>query len=588
MLNKDIVKENGMKKNKKTINNKLLVILIPVCFIFIFATNSFCEEFKKFLVVLEKGTDVAVLTNDIKNANRTKDIDSVATEFNSYENLNNESLIFGTLRTDSGISVEELSEISGVISAEEDFVLYRIKDDVTPYTKNMSETKLKEQLVSQKNNSLNPNDPLFGQQKNLTASGFPEAWEYSEGSKKIKIALIDDGVNENHSDLKANIYDVEKIGNSTGKGEYGSHPASVIAALGNNNEGTAGINWNSSLIILNAVNADGSVSASILIEALNSISKRMDNGENIKVVYVPLSSWVKNKPSTSGAFYSAFVSIAKKGATFVFPSGDDNQDLRNPGGGGTNPNKPDEIYTGKTMVPGGMNVPGALVVSSVSEKGELSAYSNKAPEDVVLSAYGEDVLGIYGEGYFYFSGSSSASAMVAGTMGLLFDKFEKNSAESTRRILVSSADKKAELANKTSSEGIMNALKALSTQGGEPVSGVRLNKTYVETKQGASMILEAFVLPDTAANKNVVWGSTNTKILSVNNGTVTAIGPGEASIEVTTEEGEFTAVCDFLIIENETNPEDPTEEATGCRSFGISPLFLIATVPLFFIKKIKI
>ena len=72
---------------------------------------------------------------------------------------------------------------------------------------------------------------------------------------------------------------------------------------------------------------------------------------------------------------------------------------------------------------------------------------------------------------------------------------------------------------------------------------------------GETSTLEATIIPDNATNKNITWTSENENIASVDNGVVTAIGEGETTITVITEDGEKTATCNITVLPN----EDPEE-----------------------------
>jgi len=87
------------------------------------------------------------------------------------------------------------------------------------------------------------------------------------------------------------------------------------------------------------------------------------------------------------------------------------------------------------------------------------------------------------------------------------------------------------------------------------VTGVTLNKeTLVFTIGDPAQTLTATVLPDKATNKKVKWTSDNTEVATVKDGTVTAVGIGEATITVTTEDGGKTASCTVTV-----NPVKVTE-----------------------------
>ena len=76
-----------------------------------------------------------------------------------------------------------------------------------------------------------------------------------------------------------------------------------------------------------------------------------------------------------------------------------------------------------------------------------------------------------------------------------------------------------------------------------PVTGVKLNTETLELFTGNTATLTATVEPDNATNKNVTWQSDNANVATVQNGTVNAVGAGEATITVTTEDGGKTATC---------------------------------------------
>ena len=76
------------------------------------------------------------------------------------------------------------------------------------------------------------------------------------------------------------------------------------------------------------------------------------------------------------------------------------------------------------------------------------------------------------------------------------------------------------------------------------VTGVSLNKTSTSLTVGATETLTATVAPANATNQAVTWSSNNTAVASVDqNGKVTAVAAGTATITVTTQDGNKTATC---------------------------------------------
>lgn len=80
------------------------------------------------------------------------------------------------------------------------------------------------------------------------------------------------------------------------------------------------------------------------------------------------------------------------------------------------------------------------------------------------------------------------------------------------------------------------------------VTGVTLDQTDLTLFTGQSEQLTATVTPDNATNKNVTWSSNDDTIATVdNNGNVTAVAAGTATITVTTADGGYTATCTVTV-----------------------------------------
>lgn len=92
---------------------------------------------------------------------------------------------------------------------------------------------------------------------------------------------------------------------------------------------------------------------------------------------------------------------------------------------------------------------------------------------------------------------------------------------------------------------------ALSGCGETKVEGVELNKNTLELTKGEKEKLTATITPEDAADLTVTWTSSKTDVATVaDDGTVTAVATGEATITVTTTDGSFTDTCKVTV----TNP----------------------------------
>ena len=82
-----------------------------------------------------------------------------------------------------------------------------------------------------------------------------------------------------------------------------------------------------------------------------------------------------------------------------------------------------------------------------------------------------------------------------------------------------------------------------------PVTDVTLNITDTVLDVGNFFALIATVLPTNATDKNVFWTSDNSAVAMVDsNGKVTALSVGSATITVTTQDGDKTAICNVKVI----------------------------------------
>ena len=75
-------------------------------------------------------------------------------------------------------------------------------------------------------------------------------------------------------------------------------------------------------------------------------------------------------------------------------------------------------------------------------------------------------------------------------------------------------------------------------------SGISLNKTDINLSVGHSEKLSAVITPSDSSDKSVTWSSSNSSVAMVDNaGLVTAVGPGSATITVTTKVGGFKSTA---------------------------------------------
>ncbi len=97
------------------------------------------------------------------------------------------------------------------------------------------------------------------------------------------------------------------------------------------------------------------------------------------------------------------------------------------------------------------------------------------------------------------------------------------------------------------------------------VTSVTLNSSELFLELDKTVTLEATVLPGNATNKAVTWSSSDATKAEVSNaGVVTAKAIGEATITVTTADGDFTATCVVTVI-----PAISVEAGVEAQDFGV-------------------
>lgn len=89
---------------------------------------------------------------------------------------------------------------------------------------------------------------------------------------------------------------------------------------------------------------------------------------------------------------------------------------------------------------------------------------------------------------------------------------------------------------------------------GKGVAGVRLNKTSALVYLGVKAPLIAEVYPATAENKALIWTSSNESVVKVDSkGMVECVGVGQAVVECTTVDGEYTDSCIITVVARPTS-----------------------------------
>lgn len=307
-------------------------------------------------------------------------------------------------RSDVISLVKKLQELDLVDFAEP---VYRIAS-VTPIDKPKYIT---EAIKTEKRWS--PNDPFYaGNQWHYNNTGqfggtpgvdikLPAAWDIQKGNPDILVAIVDGGVQYDHPDLQANMWnEIGPEGSATNPDDHGTHVAGTVAAVSNNNIGLAGVAGGSGT-------GNGVTLMSVdLLQGNHGLSNlalyvyQANNG-----VAISQNSWgfttpgFYNQSTLDGIDYFNVNGggSAMNGGIAIFASGNDN----------SNDNWYPAVY------------PGAMAIASYDFNGIKSEFSNYGPW-IDLTGPGSDVASTFaGSQYGFESGTSMACPHVSGVGALI-------------------------------------------------------------------------------------------------------------------------------------------------------------------------
>ena len=304
-----------------------------------------------------------------------------------------------------------------------------------------------------------PDDTYYNNQWGLSQINAPEAWNITTGSSKVIIAVVDSGIDLNHSDLKANIWVnpgeipgngidddhngyiddvygwnfIDNNNNVTDNDGHGTHVAGIIAAVGNNTKGVTGVMWNATIMPLKFLNQKG---VGYIDDAVDAIKYATKMGASIISC-----SW-------GGDEYSQVLKdvIDASSALVVCAAGNENED-----------NDISLIY------PACFTSKNIISVAATDENDELASFSDYGVNSVDVAAPGTSICStLPGSHYGYMQGTSMAVPYVSGLAGLIKSIRPDLSAMQIKYTILNNVDYISSLAGKILTGGRINALKALT------------------------------------------------------------------------------------------------------------------------------
>ena len=360
-----------------------------------------------------------------------------------------------------------------------------------------------------------PNDPLFtdgtlwglhntGQNMGRPDADIdaPEGWDSGTGSGQMVVGVLDDGVDDTHPDLAANMW--RNPGETAGNGidddgngyvddvhgydfgggdgnarpdpgdEHGTHVAGTVGAVGNNGTGITGVAWKARIMAVKIFGGSDGLGAVVegMNYAVNNGAKVLNNSYAFIDIPRPMS------------FDAAVKGARDKGVIVVCSAGNQS---RNNDAHDRWPSNFAEIYD---------NV---VAVAATDRNDQLASFSNTGRRLVALGAPGVDIWSTQpGNRYQSFDGTSMAAPHVAGALAAFWDANpDMTYAEVVQALKVSVRPLPA-LAGRTSTGGMLN-LAGLMEEGSRSVYAVGAGEgggPHVNVYRGRGRLVASFMAYD--------------------------------------------------------------------------------------------
>ncbi len=282
--------------------------------------------------------------------------------------------------------------------------------------------------------SYTPNDPdVAAKQYHHQNIETKKAWDKSKGASDVVVAIIDDGIDMRHPDLKNQViypFDtVKETAASLPIGEHGTHVAGIIGSTMDNNIGGAGIAPNTKIMPINVFDGSLAYTSDIIQAIYYAVEKGAD------IINLSLGSYVYN-----ASFNDAIQFAHKSGVVIVAAAGNE----------------------GVSTAYYPASYPNVISVGSTTSKEVKSSFSNYG-EYLDIVAPGSSVYStLPNNGYGMMSGTSMASPIVAGVAALVMAAEPALSNVEIENRLFTTADDLGNIGKDPSyGNGRVNARKAL-------------------------------------------------------------------------------------------------------------------------------
>jgi subtilisin family serine protease len=308
---------------------------------------------------------------------------------------------------------------------------------------------------------------MYGDQSNPRndfGSQAAEAWNAGNTNcSNVVVGVIDEGVMNNHADLRNNIWvnpneiasnrldddgngyvndvygwDFANNDNSVYDGtadDHGTHVAGTIGAAGNNSTGVAGVCWSVKIVTAKFLGQNGGTLANA-IKSVDYMTALKQRGVNLVATN---NSW--GGGGYSKGLYDAIERANQAGILFIAAAG--NSSVNND----TSPSYPSSY-----------NNSNIIAVASITSTGALSSFSNYGATSVHLGAPGSNIWSTVpgrnnSSAYASYNGTSMATPHVTGAAALYKAKNPAANAAAIKGAILSGTIPTNSLSGKTTTGG---------------------------------------------------------------------------------------------------------------------------------------
>lgn len=347
-------------------------------------------------------------------------------------------------------------------------------------------------------------DPFVKNQWGIERTAANKAWEITQGSKDVVIAVIDTGIDANHKDLTDNLWvnagETGVVGNEFCKKQkspltmkecnkakngvdddgngfiddvhgwnfvhndhaltdnhgHGTHIAGIIAAKNHTGTGVVGVAPNVSVMVLKYYDPK-STNSNNLQNTVQAIRYAIKMHANI-------INYSGGGTDYSAEEFAAVKDAEKAGILFVAAAGNERSNS-------------DE--SGKHYYPADYGLSNIISVTAVNPGTSVLPSSNYGVRTVDLAAPGENINStLPGNTYGMMTGTSQATAFVTGVAALVISNNREFNAGDVKKYILTTGDEYPTLLSKTGTAKLLNSYKALtSLDKGVSTNGVTATNT---------------------------------------------------------------------------------------------------------------